>query len=120
MAGAYDVVVAAGVEVMSTTPMGASIIAGSVPFGPKVIERYANVESYGQRGLQPQGIGAELIADKWGLSREDLDRFGAQSQNRAERARAEGRFDREIVGVKAKPRDKETGKIIETDEIVTG
>src|SRR5436305_10635551 len=86
IAGAYDVVVAAGVEVMSTTPMGASIIPGSVPFGPKVMERYAKVISYGQPGLQPQGIGAELIADKWGLSREDLDRFGAQSQNRAERA----------------------------------
>src|SRR5256714_8147032 len=54
IAGAYDVVVAAGVEVMTTTPMGASIIPGSVPFGPKVIERYAEVVSYGQKGLQPQ------------------------------------------------------------------
>src|SRR5438093_2209901 len=59
IAGAYDVVVAAGVEVMTTTPMGASIIAGSVPFGPKVIERYKKVENYGQKGLVPQGISAE-------------------------------------------------------------
>src|SRR5947207_7767672 len=119
IAGAYDVVVAAGVEVMTTTPMGASIIPGSVPFGPKVIERYANVESYGQKGLMPQGIGAELIADKWGLSREDLDAFGARSQNFAERARDEGRFDREIIPIKQRLRDKETGKIIESDDPVT-
>src|SRR5436305_2723211 len=119
IAGAYDVVVAAGVEVMSTTPMGASIIPGSVPFGPKVMERYAKVISYGQPGLQPQGIGAELIADKWGLSREDLDRFGAQSQQRAERARDEGRFDNEIVPVKSKLRDMESGKIIESGDPVT-
>ena len=75
MAGAYDVVIAAGVEVMSTTPMGSSMTPGSVPFGPSVFARYA-----GQGGLVPQGISAELIADKWGLSREDLDAFGAQSQ----------------------------------------
>src|SRR5689334_10988715 len=114
IAGAYDVVVAAGVEVMTTTPMGASVIPGSVPFGPKVMERYASVG-----GLVPQGISAEMIADKWGLSREDLDAFGAQSQQRAERARAEGRFDNEIVGVKSKLRDKESGKVIESDELVT-
>src|SRR6202049_1665948 len=66
IAGAYDVVVAAGVELMSTTPMGASMIPGSLPFGPKVFERYAGVG-----GLVPQGISAELIADKWVLSRKD-------------------------------------------------
>ena len=114
IAGAYDVVVAAGVEVMTTTPMGASVTPGSFPFGPKVIERYAEVG-----GLVPQGISAELIADKWGLSREDLDAFGAQSQQRAAQATDEGRFDNEIIPVQAKPLDKETGKLIETDEIVT-
>src|SRR5436309_2721955 len=77
IAGAYDIAIAAGVEVMSTTPMGASITPGSIPFGPAVMARYANRESYGQRGLVPQGISAELIADKWNLSREDLDGFGA-------------------------------------------
>src|SRR5205814_9441949 len=60
-----------------------------------------------------------LNAGKWGLAREDVARRGAQSQHRAERARDEGRFDREIIAVKAKPRDKETGKIIESDELVT-
>ena len=122
MAGAYDVVVAAGVEVMSTTPMGASVYAptpGSFPFGPAVLARYADVDSYGNKGLQPQGIGAELIADRWGLSREDLDAFGARSQQNAEQAAAEGRFDHEIIPVMAKPRDKDTGQLMEGGEIVS-
>ena len=114
MAGAYDIVVAAGVEVMSTTPMGASMTPGSFPFGPKVMERYASVG-----GLVPQGISAELIADKWGLSREELDAFGAQSQQRAEQATSEGRFDNEIIPIKAKVKDKESGNIIELDELLT-
>ena len=96
IAGAYDVVVASGVEVMTRVPMGASMADGKFgyPFGPKVGARYAD-----QGGLVPQGISAELIADKWGLSRDDLDRFGMQSQNRAARATAEGRFEREILPV---------------------
>ena len=113
IAGAYDIVVAAGVEVMSTTPMGASITPGSFPFGPKVIERYKDVG-----GLVPQGISAELIADKWGLSRDELDAFGLRSQQFAARARDEGRFDREIVPVKEKKLDKDTGNVIESDELV--
>lgn len=114
IAGAYDVVVAAGVEVMSTTPMGASVTPGSFPMGPSVMARYAD-----KGGLVSQGIGAEMIADEWGLTREDLDRFGLRSQELAAQARDEGRFDRELVPVKAKPRDKETGELIETDEIVS-
>ncbi len=96
IAGAYDVVVAAGVEVMTRVPMGASMAEGKFgfPFGPKITTRYAD-----QGGLVPQGISAELIADKWGISREDMDRFGAQSQQRAQRATAEGRFEREILPV---------------------
>ncbi|NLV54274.1 MAG: thiolase family protein [Acidimicrobiales bacterium] len=119
IAGAYDIVVAAGVEVMSTTPMGASVTPGSFPFGPQAVARYADVEHYGYKGLIPQGVSAEVIADKWGLTREDLDAFGLRSQQNAARARDEGRFDNELVHVKAKPRDKETGELIETDEIVT-
>jgi acetyl-CoA acyltransferase len=116
MAGAHDIVVAAGVEVMSQVPMGASIGDGrfGMPFGPRVNRRYADVG-----GLVPQGISAELIADKWGLSREDLDAFAAESQARAARARAEGRFDNEIVPVRSLHRDKETGAVTESDEMVT-
>jgi acetyl-CoA acetyltransferase family protein len=108
MAGAYDVVVAAGVEVMTRVPMGASMTDGKYgyPFGPKVGARYQP-----QGGLVPQGISAELIADKWNISREDMDRFGVQSQARAARATAEGRFEREILAV----RDAE-GNMMTTDE----
>jgi acetyl-CoA acyltransferase len=78
------------------------------------MERYAAVG-----GLVPQGISAEIIADKWGLSREDLDAFGARSQQLAEQATREGRFEREIVPVTERRIDRETGKIIESDELVT-
>jgi acetyl-CoA acyltransferase len=111
IAGAYDIVVAAGVEVMSTTPMGASITPGSIPFGPSVMARYAPLG-----GLVPQGIGADMIADKWGISREELDAFGAESQQRAERAANEGRFDNEIVPVDAKVLDRDSGKVNDLGE----
>ena len=96
IAGAYDVVVAGGVEVMTRVPMGASMVDGKFgfPFGPKVGARYAD-----QGGLVPQGISAELIADKWGLTRDDLDGYGARSQAYARRATDEGRFEAEILPV---------------------
>jgi acetyl-CoA acetyltransferase family protein len=96
IAGAYDVVVASGVEVMTRVPMGASMADGKygMPFGPMVGARYAPVG-----GLVPQGVSAELIADKWGLTREDLDAFGLRSQQLAAQATAEGRFEREILPV---------------------
>ena len=108
IAGAYDVVIAAGVELMSRVPMGSSIADGKYgfPFGPKVGARY---ESVG--GLVPQGISAEMIAEKWGLTRDDLDRFGLRSQEYAARATAEGRFQAEILPVL----DAE-GKLMTTDE----
>ena len=94
MAGAYDIVVAAGVEVMTRTPMGASIVKDmGFPFPASMMERYQ------ESGLPPQGIGAEMIADEYGITREDLDAFGAESQRRAAQATAEGRFEREIVPV---------------------
>ncbi|HEX6395625.1 MAG TPA: thiolase family protein [Acidimicrobiales bacterium] len=115
IAGAYDVAVASGIELMSLVPMGASIGQGvGLPFGPTVGKRY---EPAG--GLVPQGISAEMIADKWNLSREDLDRFSAQSHQRAAKATAEGRFEREILPVALKHKDKETGKVIESSELVT-
>jgi acetyl-CoA acyltransferase len=95
MAGAYDVVVAAGVESMTRTPMGSSVVRElGYPFGPRMMARYAE-----KGGLVSQGIGAEMIADQWGISREDLDAFSAQSHQRAARATAEGRFENEIVPV---------------------
>jgi acetyl-CoA acyltransferase len=95
MAGAYDLVVASGIEGMTRTPMGASVSRElGFPFGPRTMKRYEPVG-----GLVSQGIGAEMIADQWGLSREDLDTFAAESQQRAARATAEGRFEREIIPV---------------------
>ena len=91
MAGAYDVVIAAGVENMTRVPMGASMIAGQNPFGPKLRERYPH--------LVPQGISAEMIAEKWGLSREQLDAFALESHRRAAGATDEGRFEHQIVPV---------------------
>jgi len=94
MAGAYDVVVAAGVEVMTRTPMGASVVKDlGFPFPQSMMDRYS------ETGLPPQGIGAHMIAEEYGLSREDLDEFAAESQRRAAQATEEGRFEREIVPV---------------------
>ena len=108
MAGAYDVVIAAGVEVMTRVPMGSAVADGKFgyPFGPMVSARYAP-----DGGLVPQGISAEMIADKWDINREDMDRFGARSQALAAQATAEGRFEREILPVL----DAE-GKLMTTDE----
>ncbi|MGH3731901.1 MAG: thiolase family protein [Acidimicrobiales bacterium] len=110
IAGAYDVVVASGVEAMSRVAMGSSIGKDAGwPFGPRIIARYEPVG-----GLVNQGIGAEMIADEWGISRDELDEFSVQSHHRAARATAEGRFDREIVPVRV--RDDEGH---DTEELVT-
>ena len=114
IAGAYDIAIAAGVEIMTQVPMGASVGNGKSgwPFGDAMNARYAEVG-----GLVPQGISAEMIADKWDLSRDDLDAFSLQSQQRAARAIAEGRFDNEIVPVQKKILDKESGEVRVLDEL---
>jgi acetyl-CoA acyltransferase len=113
MSGAYDVVVAAGVESMSRVAMGSSIGKDSGwPFGPRVIARYEPVG-----GLKNQGIGAEMIADMWGISREELDEFSVESHRRAARATSEGRFERELIPVYV--RDDEgnpTEELVVSDE----
>jgi acetyl-CoA acyltransferase len=110
MSGAYDVAVAAGVEVMSRVAMGSSVGKDAGwPMGPRVAARY---EAVG--GMVNQGIGAEMIADQWGISREELDEFAVESHRRAARATAEGRFEDEIVPVRV--RDDE-GR--DTDELMT-
>jgi acetyl-CoA acetyltransferase family protein len=91
LAGAYDVAVAAGVESMSRVPMG-SARGDADPYGPRVAARYAP-------GLVPQGISAELVADKWGLTRRQLDEFAVASHQRAAGAAAAGVFDREITPI---------------------
>jgi len=109
MAGVYDVVVAAGVESMTRVPMGVTIQQGpGVPFGPQMLDRYDN-------GIVPQGISAELIAEKWDISREEIDRLAFESHQRAMRATEEGRFDREIVPIEVKNEDG-TIEVVRRDE----
>ncbi|MEV0971841.1 thiolase family protein [Microtetraspora glauca] len=121
MSGYMDVVVAAGVECMSTVPMFSNAPEGDIRavYGDEVQRRYADRVSYGLPGLVPQGISAELIVDRWGLTREDLDAYGLRSQLRAAAATAEGRFRREIVPVARKVRDPETGQITEPGGLLT-
>ena len=110
MAGAYDIVIAAGVENMTRTPMGASVVRDlGYPFGPRMMNRYAE-----RGGLVGQGEGAELIAEEWDISREQLDEFAVRSHQRAATATAEGRFENEIIPVAVK--DDEGA---DTDELVT-
>jgi acetyl-CoA acyltransferase len=90
ISGAYDVVVACGIESMSRVPMGASVLPGSNPFGPMVRSRYPE-------GLVGQGISAELIAAHWKIGREELDEFALESHMRASRAWERGEFDREVA-----------------------
>jgi len=113
MAGAYDVVVAAGVEGMTRTPMGSSVVRElGFPFGPRMMKRYEE-----RGGLVGQGISAEMIADQWKLSREDLDAFAARSQRLAAAATAEGRFEREIVPLAVRDDEgTDTNEVISTDE----
>jgi acetyl-CoA acyltransferase len=94
IAGAYDLVIASGVENMSRVPMGITAQQGpGFPFPPSLMDRYDG-------GLVPQGISAEIIAERWALSREELDGFGARSHTRAGAATKEGRFTKEIHPVK--------------------
>jgi acetyl-CoA acyltransferase len=95
MAGAYDVVIAAGVESMTRVPMGSTILNGpGKPFGPLMTQRYLPAG-----GLVPQGLAAERVAELWGLSREALDAYSLESHRRATRAIDAGRFAGEIVPV---------------------
>jgi acetyl-CoA acyltransferase len=90
-AGHLDVVVAAGVESMSRVPMGSNLgEAGWAGFSDKLLDQWQIV---------PQGISAEVIAEEWGLSREQLDEYSLESHRRAIAAIDEGRFEREIVPI---------------------
>jgi acetyl-CoA acyltransferase len=90
ISGQYDVAVAGGVEVMSRTPMGSTFTAS--PLGALYQERYGEE-------FPNQGVGAEMIADSWGLSRQQLDEYALASHERAAAAQDEGRFDSQIVPI---------------------
>jgi acetyl-CoA acyltransferase len=92
MAGGYDLVVAGGVEHMTRVPMGSSMEGPGVPFGPTMHARYGG-------RLVPQGISAELIAEKWGLTREEQDAWSLRSHQRAAAAQDAGRLGEQLVPV---------------------
>jgi acetyl-CoA acyltransferase len=111
LAGAYDVVIAAGVESMTRIPLGSSVKNGpGRAFGPRMIARY---EPAG--GLVNQGISAERIADKWGVTREALDAFSVESHRRAQVATEQGRFEREIVPIRSED-SSDSGELHVRDE----
>jgi acetyl-CoA acyltransferase len=107
IAGAYDIVIAAGVESMSRVPLGSSGHGGHVSEG--VASRYPD-------GLVNQGVSAELIAHKWDFSREQLDAFSAESHRRAAQAWADGRFAGQVVRVEGGPDHDETVRPATTAE----
>jgi acetyl-CoA acyltransferase len=95
ISGQADVVVAGGVESMSRVPMGstyAEAIGAGAPLGPRFLERYDGV-------FPNQGVGAEMIAERWGFSRAQLDEYSLASHERAAKAQADGAFEEEIVPV---------------------
>jgi len=109
MSGAHDIVVASGVESMTRVPMGSSFANGpGFPFTQRMMERY-------EGNLVPQGISAELIAGRWGFSREQADALGFRSQQLARAATDEGRFQREIFPIKLAG-DNGSAEIFDTDE----
>jgi acetyl-CoA acyltransferase len=101
--GQLDAVVSGGVEMMSRVPMGSN--NGSM--APEALERFEIV---------PQGISAEYIAERWNLSREELDEYSYESHMRAARAIDEGRFEREIVPIELT--NPHVGVVFDTDEAV--
>ena len=104
IAGQYDVVVAGGVESMSRVPMGSALANGQLPFG-------SALEGFFKGEFPNQGIGAEMIAERWGQSRTQLDEFSIASHEKAARAQDEGRFDGQIAPVKLPD-----GTVISADE----
>src|ERR671932_724408 len=100
-AGHLDLVVSAGVEMMSRVPMGSS----GVDLSDALLERY---------DIVPQGIAAEVVADEWGLEREELDAYSLESHRRAVAAREAGRFADEIVPVEVS--NPHVGVLVDADE----
>jgi acetyl-CoA acyltransferase len=109
LSGAYDVVIAGGVEAMTRVPLGSSYMQGpGAPFGSLMLKRYDN-------GLVHQGISADLVAQKWEISRNELDAYSLESHRRAAQATAGGRFSSQIVPIPVKNEDG-TSSTFEKDE----
>jgi acetyl-CoA acyltransferase len=108
IAGAYDVVIAGGIESMSRVPMWSNVPEGKDPFGPTVAARYP-------AGLVPQGISAELIAAKWAIGRREMDEFATASHQRAAAATDAGLFVPEVAPITVTGADG-AAELVERDE----
>ena len=91
ISGNSDIVIAGGVESMSRVPMFSNMAGGDGPFSPEMLKHYPH--------LVPQGLSAEMIAEQWALSREQLDEIAAISQQRAAKASSDGIFDSETLPI---------------------
>ncbi|MUL85082.1 MULTISPECIES: thiolase family protein [unclassified Mycolicibacterium] len=112
IAGHYDVVVAGGVESMSRTPMGSSLANGGHPYPEAFRARYDQTPN--------QGVGAEMIAEQWGLSRTQLDEFSLRSHEKAAAAQDSGAFKDQIVGIKVKDEHGNESAVLEDGGIRRG
>ena len=108
LSGAYDIVIAGGVESMTRIPMGSTTQGPGAPFGPLMVERY-------NHGLVHQGISADLVAQKWEVTRADMDAFSLESHRRAARATAEGRFSSQILPIQVQDEEGKA-QLFERDE----
>src|SRR5579871_2435658 len=108
IAGSYDIAIGCGVESMTRVPMGSSAASGpGKPFGPRMMQRYHDVHFN-------QGISAEMLAERWKLSRTELDEYSLESHRRAAQATEQGRFRNEILPT---PVETEQGAVVmEKDE----
>src|SRR5690349_18142857 len=111
VAGQYDVVVAGGVESMTRVPLGSSAAVSGLPFGDAVLARYADELADAGTPVFNQGVGAELIAERWGFTREQLDEYSLESHERAAAATDEGRLAGQVV-----PVERPGGDAVVTDE----
>ncbi|WP_111511484.1 thiolase family protein [Mycobacterium kyogaense] len=111
-AGHYDVVVAGGVEVMSRTPMGSALANGGKPYPPVFFERYSTRPN--------QGIGAEMIAERWGFDRTMVDQFSLDSHEKAAAAQDAGAFDDQIVAIKTQDADGNEAAVLKDEGIRRG
>ena len=112
IAGHYDVVVAGGVESMSRTPMGSSLANGGHPYPEAFRSRYSQTPN--------EGIGAEMIAERWGLDRTTLDQFSLDSHEKAAAAQDSGAFDDQIVGIKTTDADGNETVVLKDEGIRRG
>ncbi len=107
LAGAYDIAIACGVESMTRVPM-LSNVAGANPYGDEMVARY-------EGGLVHQGLSAEIIAGRWGLTRDELDAYALASHQRAHQATQAGKFIEEILPTKVVTEDGSVSELT-TDE----